>query len=509
MSIRLIYRQFFICFILWLTSINAVAQDTITSRQWFEIAEYYLFNKQYTQAAKIYENLLEKDLKNTNIYFHLSLCYLNLPNENKKAIYYLKKIFSSSTISAFNPQNDYFIWLGRLYHIDHPEELKTTNEIASTGFKFDPYKPYNNLAISGDGKTLIFINSQKSENRIFYVYKSANTWSEAVDITSQIRSGGNCFPSSLSYNGKRLYITKYDNFESDIYVSSLSEKGWSGMRKLNGNINSSYWDTHACESPDEQVLYFASNRPGGFGGMDIYYSIKIKNDWIKPINAGMQINTFMNDDYPLLINGGQTLIFSSQGFKRGKDGYDIYYCNAIGENIWTVPVNLGYPVNSSEDDMIYVPLTDESHAFFNLSLLNNKSEDAVAHGKNLLVSGSLYSDDSIMFSDIIIQVVENSYGNILSSSRVDSAGRFLKLFKKGDYTLKFFYKDNQFKTTNLFIPFITIEDTANININIKQADLLRISGINDSTSTFKFFADYNRKSTLSDSVKTLKKNASH
>ncbi len=484
-------------------SLKANAQDTITFRQWFERAEYFLFNKQYSQAVKIYEKLLEKDSSNTNICFHLSLCYLNLSNENIKAVYYLKKIFSNSTLGIYNPQNDYYIWLGRLYHINHPEELKTI-ENSATGFMFDPNKPYSNLAISGNGKTLVFVNSQTSENKIYFITKSGNKWSEATDITSQVGSLGNCFPSSLSYDGSRLYLTKYDNFESDIYVSTFNGKSWSGMHKLNGYVNSLYWDTHACESPDGKFLYFASNRPGGFGGMDLYYSIKMGNDWAKPINAGIQINTFLNDDYPLLTNGGLTLIYSSQGFKKGKDGYDIYYCTSVAENLWSVPINLGYPVNSPEDDLTYVPLTDESQAYFNLSLLNAKND--VTSKKTICVSGQMTSNDTINFNNIIIQEVDNNHGNILSSSRLNPDGKFKEFLMKGDYTFKLFYNDNLFKIINFFIPFVSKEDTANINIKLTKDGVLKTISFNDSSTNPALFANYNSyESYFRDSTGILKK----
>ncbi len=467
-------RSFILFFTIWIICITVNAQDTIISRQWFERAEFHLFNKEYAQAAKIYENLLENDLSNYNILFHLSLCYLNLPGENKKAIYYLKKIFSNSTISSYESQYDYYIYLGKLYHIDHPEELNSKQD-SGKGFKFDPYKSYTNLAISGDGKTLVFVKSSGSENRIFYIKKSGKIWSEAKEITSQVGSEGDCFPSSLSYDGYKLYLTKYSHFESDIYVSLFNGKSWSGMHKLNGNVNSLYYDTHACESPDGNVLYFASNRPGGFGGMDIYYSLKVYGDWGKPFNAGIRINTYLNEDYPLLTNGGRTLIFSSQGFKRGKDGYDIYYCNSVSENLWSVPVNLGYPVNTPEDDIYYAPLTEETQQYFNLSLLNTHPEESSVAEKDILVKGIVSAIDSTMhFEDIVINITDNANKNITDLAKVNNSGKFSMILKKGDFTLKIMDKDSTIKIVNFFIPFLTRQDTVYMNLKLANGPTARL-----------------------------------
>jgi tetratricopeptide (TPR) repeat protein len=446
------------------------AQDLMNSRQWVEQAEFYLFNHEYAKAAKIYDNLLENDLSNTNISFHLSLCYLNLSEENKKAIYYLKKIFSNSTIGDYDRQNDYFIYLGKLYHIDHAEE---TNVKDSTGFKFDPYKPYNNIAISGDGKKLIFLSGQQSENKIFCIVKTRNSWSKATDITAQLGSGGDCFPSSLNYNGSKLYVTKYNNFESDIYGSNFNGKTWSGIRKLNGNINTSYWDTHASESPDGQVLYFASNRPGGFGGMDIYYAFKdAGGDWGKPVNAGIRINTYLNDDYPLITNGGATLIYSSQGFKKGRDGFDIYYCNNVNGGVWSAPVNIGYPVNTSDDDQSYVPLTEESQAYFNLSLLDLKKEEKQAATKSLILKGQLFPIlKGRDFSGVSAQITDNSSKSVINSLSASADGKFTISLKQGDFTIKFFYADNMLKTANVFVPFLTRNDSSALLIEASLPEL--------------------------------------
>jgi hypothetical protein len=446
------------------------AQDLMNSRQWFEQAEFHLFNREYAQAAKIYENLLESDLSNTNIIFHLSLCYLNIPEENKKAVYYLKKIFSNSTIGDYDRQNDYFIYLGKLYHIDHAEG---TNVKDSASFKFDPYKPYNILAISGDGEKLIFLSVNQSENKIVCITKRKGSWSKAVDITDQLGSRGDCFPSSLSFDGSRLYVTKYNNFESDIYVSNYNGKVWSGIHKLNGNINTSYWDTHASESPDGKVLYFASNRPGGFGGMDIYYSFKDQGgDWGKPVNAGARINTFLNDDYPLITNGGATLIYSSQGFKKGRDGFDIYYCNNVTGGLWSVPVDIGYPVNTSEDDQSYVPLTEESQAFFNLSLLDAKKEEKQAEAKFLYLKGQLFSTLKTQdFSGISVQISDNNSKTVVNSLSTSADGEFAFSLKQGDFTLKFLSADNLLKTSNIFLPFIVQNDTSFLQIEVDRPEL--------------------------------------
>ncbi len=473
-----------IFWLLVLINCNLYAQDVMNSRQWFEKAEFHLFNREYAQAAKIYESLLENDSSNTNISFHLSLCYLNIPEESKKALYNLKKIFSNSTIGDYNIQYDYYIYLGKLYQVGHAEEVNVKD---SAGFKFDPNKPYNNLAISGNGKKLIFLSGQQSENKIFCIIKNKGSWSKAVDITTQLGSSGDCFPSSLNFDGTRLYVTKYNNFESDIYISNYNGKTWSGIHKLNGNINTSYWDTHASESPDGQVLYFASNRPGGFGGMDIYYSFKNQNgDWGKPVNAGVRINTFLNDDYPLITNGGATLIYCSQGFKKGRDGFDIYYCNNVNGGLWSAPINIGYPVNTSEDDQSYVPLTEESQAFFNLSLLDTKKQEKQSETKSLKIKGQLFSIAGVLdFSCISVKITDNNSNSELNSLSVSTSGKFSTSLKQGNFAFKFITADSVLKTALVFVPFLTHNDSSSLLIEINRPSMAFENLITDSNKNIK------------------------
>jgi hypothetical protein len=203
--------------------------------------------------------------------------------------------------------------------------------------------------------------------------------------------------------------------------------------------------------------------------MDIYYSLKVFGDWGKPFNAGIRINTFLNEDYPVFTNKGATLIYSSQGFKRGKDGYDIYYCNSVSDNLWTEPINLGYPVNTSEDDINYAPLTDESQVFFNLSLLNTKPGEIQGEEKDVFVKAAISNIDStIKYENMTVNITDNANKNINDLAKVSTDGKFKMLLKKGDYTIKFLNKDSAIKIVNFFIPFLTRKDTIDMNVNFSH-----------------------------------------
>ena len=120
-----------------------------------------------------------------------------------------------------------------------------------------------------------------------------------------------------------LFLSRDDNYNSDIYSSSFNGDTWSKTVKLNKNINTKYWESHGFISEDGKQLIFASDRPGGFGGLDLYISRKVNGDWGPAVNLGPEINTPFNEDRPFLINNGKNTFFSSQGHEN-IGGYDIF-----------------------------------------------------------------------------------------------------------------------------------------------------------------------------------------
>ncbi len=186
-------------------------------------------------------------------------------------------------------------------------------------------------------------------------------WSKAERVTKDIGADAYTSTVSLSYDGKRLYLMRKDILvgnedEGNIYVSEYKDGSWTMMKKLNENINTIKWETEASENKDGTVLYFTSERDGGIGGLDIYKSEKnSKGEWGPAQNLGPIVNTEFDEEYPVMLPNDTTLFFSSKGhYNIG--GYDIFRVDRIGNNKWSVPINIGYPVNTMNDDVAYYPL---------------------------------------------------------------------------------------------------------------------------------------------------------
>jgi len=178
-----------------------------------------------------------------------------------------------------------------------------------------------------------------------------------------LMSDGDQFVASISFDGKMLFLSREDAFNSDIYVSYYMDNRWIKSVPLGANINTKYWESHASVSKNGETLYFTSNRKGNKGEMDIYIAhLDDEGKWGPAINIGETINSKLNEDTPFITEDEKILYFSSQGF-RGMGGYDIFKSERISEKEWSMPQNLGYPINTTDDDLFYFPWNNGEIAY--------------------------------------------------------------------------------------------------------------------------------------------------
>jgi outer membrane protein OmpA-like peptidoglycan-associated protein len=161
---------------------------------------------------------------------------------------------------------------------------------------------------------------------------------------------------NLSYDGKQMLLAVRDEFTSNIYMSVYENRRWNPAVSLGKPINSRYYESNACLSPDGKSIYFTSNRKESLGGMDIFRSdLQEDGSWSEPVNLGPGINTVLNEDTPYMSPDGKRLYFSSQGHST-MGGFDVFYSDMHEDGSWDeIPVNLGYPLNTSDDDYTFSP----------------------------------------------------------------------------------------------------------------------------------------------------------
>lgn len=200
---------------------------------------------------------------------------------------------------------------------------------------------------------------------IFTARKTGGTWSYAKNLGPVVNTPYHESSVALSADGNMLFIFN-DEGGGDIFYSERQPTGEFGPKiPLPGIINSSFEEKSISISKDEKTLYFSSNRPGGFGGLDIYKATKdSKGQWTNVKNLGPKINTDLDDDGLFIDYDDVTLFFSSKG-RKGMGGYDVFKATFDpATNEWSEPVNLGYPINTPDDDIYFVITKDAKRAYY-------------------------------------------------------------------------------------------------------------------------------------------------
>ncbi|MGE5349560.1 MAG: OmpA family protein [Actinomycetota bacterium] len=266
------------------------------------------------------------------------------------------------------------------FALSYPESLFETEPISagdSVNTTLDEYWP----SVTGDGLQLIFTREVKraagygrdfnrDRQEDFYISRLTKDgyWGTARNAGAPLNTAGNEGAQSISSDGRSMFFTACDRNDGqgrcDIYFSSYDGNRWSPGVNLGQPVNTTYWESQPSVSPNGRMLFFVSNRPGGMGGMDIWYSVR-GNDgrWGRPVNPGKAINTAGDEFSPFIYFNGKTLYFSSNG-RESFGGHDIYVTTMNRDSTWTTPENLGPPVNTPADETGLVIESSGRRAYF-------------------------------------------------------------------------------------------------------------------------------------------------
>lgn len=195
---------------------------------------------------------------------------------------------------------------------------------------------------------------------LYISFKRGDVWSKGLNIGKPVNSVGHDATISLTADGRTLYLYRHKQ-DGGLYVTDFDTLGktWSEPTKVEKPLNSKYYEACICVSADGSKIFFSSDRPGGIGGRDIYCVNKLPNGkWGEPENLGPTVNTPYDDDAPYFHPDGKTLYYSSNG-PKSIGGWDIFVTEYVeSEDKWLEPLNMGYPVNTPDDDIYFVLSAD-------------------------------------------------------------------------------------------------------------------------------------------------------
>lgn len=402
-------------------------------RESFDDGEFFFSRGDFKEAAYYFKIVSESYPDNSHFNFMLGECYMNIPGYEALAIpcferatshTVAKNKFRSKDFEERNAPLHAWFYLGNVYRMSGRlnDALKAYYTFINSPFYYGNYNQniveneirscerakiildspveveetvldsvINTSAselypvISSDGQYMVFVRRLQFYDAIFFTTKQGDTWSQPVNINPMVLSDGDFYPVCISEDGLELYLVKRSMETDDLYVSFRSDASWSQAEPLGRHINSKADETSACLSYDKDMLWFTSSRRGGEGGLDIYFSRKDKTGrWGRARNAGKIINTPFDEESPCLAYSDKVLFFSSKGhYSMG--GFDIFYSLRTGRS-WGDPVNIGFPVNSTSDNLGFVSLKngvtgyyskmnhapENSEDIFRINLISNK-----------------------------------------------------------------------------------------------------------------------------------------
>ena len=318
--------------------------------------------------------------------------------------------------------------------------------LAAISTDVDEYLPI----ITPDNETVYFTRSSFVENKFTggiaeekkrqerftsAANTGGNSFAQGTNMPSPFNSNNNEGGASLSADNKYMFFTICkdeggDGLNCDLWYTTQNNGSWDQIKNAGTAINGKEtWESQPSLSSDGKTLYFASNRAGGLGGIDIWKTQKdAKGNWKIPENLGPRINSEGNEKSPFFHSDGQTLYFSSTGH-LGYGGYDIYMSKLHSDTGWGAPKNIGYPINSEKDDLGFFVSTDGKYGYFaSDKLKGNGGWDIysfdlykeVRPERVLFVSGALKDENNKIVGDAKVEI-KNARTKEVTEVAVDSA----------------------------------------------------------------------------------------
>lgn len=329
---------------------------------YYYLGQAYNFNHDFDDAIAAYTKYKAKlgsdpsvakdpyfDIQGTlqEVDMRIMQCY-NAKEAVKKPI----RVFIDNLGDNINSKfNEY----GAVISADESVIVFTARRPNSTGGKIDP-------GLNENFEDIYIANKDENGN-----------WQLAQNLGKPVNSDDHDANSGISADGQRFVIYLGKSGNGDLFESTLSGDIWSKPESFGKKINTDYHEPSACYSPDGRTLYFVSNKPDGIGQHDIYTSkLDDKGKWSDPVNIGSVINTKYNEEAVYMHPDGKTLYFSSEGHSS-MGGYDIFksvYDEKAGK--WGEPINIGYPVNTVDDDVFFVISADGKRGYYTSQMKDSR-----------------------------------------------------------------------------------------------------------------------------------------
>jgi outer membrane protein OmpA-like peptidoglycan-associated protein len=493
---------------LWAQDNEKIKPDRQFVNQFYD-AEAYMYELNYSEALNILLKLENQDSDNANTLYKIGICYLHSKISQNRAEEYLE-VASKSISEGYKVDNhrernapvETLLYLGQAYRFNYKfdESIEAFNDLIEI---LDKSKSMNKDLIAQATREIEITNNaikltsepvdadvrnlgsninteyrdhspviDMNENYLFFtsrrpkpeeplynqdedIFVSVDknfVWTPARRLGDNINTGTNESVIGLSANGETMFFFRsIDEFFGNVMIthSDKSLEIWSDPERLGPEINSKYRETHAALSPDGKSLYFVSDRKSedAVGGRDIYVMHLLPdNTWSKPKCLPNNINTIYDEETPFIHPDGETMFFSSKGH-NSMGGFDVFFTKINGDGKYDEPKNLGYPINTTGDDVSYVVNMDGRRAY----IASVKAEGYGDYDIYEILQSGIYINQMVVFSgtvsdinqnvpeDLKVRVISKRDETVKGISRASiDDGRYYLILKPGeDYIIEY------------------------------------------------------------------------
>jgi outer membrane protein OmpA-like peptidoglycan-associated protein/tetratricopeptide (TPR) repeat protein len=494
--------RFFISFILIL-SFNLVSAQSF--RSLYKDAFALLEQDDYETALPILLEMHDLQPNNANTKFSIGICYMNSKFEKVKAIPFLEEaqndlnpFYESGLASEKKAPLEVLKLLGQAYHqnyefdkaIDRLQfyrqfldeknlvDIRSLNRsLRISEFALQAYNNPNDFKIApiddlntefpeyrpklNAEENLMFFTSRRSDGSnsvkdpegnyyedIFMSVKEYGVWTDPILVQDKINSQGHDACLYLSPDAQLMYVYRFNtegNQQGGIYQVKKEGDNWGELELLESSINSKFWETDASLDTYGNIIFFTSDRDGGYGGRDIWMMKRLPNgQWAEAQNLGENINTIYDEEGPYLHPDGKTLYFSSQGHQT-MGGHDFLMATMNEDGSFSSPINMGYPTNTVDNDLFFFPSVSGTKAYFSSYRQGGKGDQDIyvmnlveEEEKDVAVYKGVVRDTSgNVVKDLVISIFEENSDSKYGVYRPNViTGRFLFILQAGhDYEI--------------------------------------------------------------------------
>jgi len=450
---------------------EAINRDPKYIDAYLSLAGVYGQTKDHKQSVATYEKAFTLDSNYTSDYrlpYSINLAGLG---QFDKSLTTINGLLSRNNISPNTRKAATYRQKTYQFAVDY-----TKNE-AIKNYQFQPQNLGDGINTSEseyfpslpiDGKELIFTRRLNNHNEDFFLSESNTAgWEKARRLNGSINTDANEGAQMISQDGQWLVFTGCNRPNGagscDIYISYFTPQGWSEAINMGNKINTEEWESQPCLSPDKRDIYFASRRPGGFGGADIYVShLQPNGRWSDAENLGPSINTTGDEQCPFIHADNQTLYFTSNVLP-GYGDEDLFVVRKSDNGSWEIPKNLGYPINTIDREGTLFIAADGKTAYYasdraagkgGLDIYSFDLREDVRPSKTLWVKGKVFDKKTSEGLPSAVELIDLNSKQLISKVQTDEKGNYLITLPVGkDYAFNvnrkgyLFFSDNFSLTT--------------------------------------------------------------